>query len=479
MIAQTPSWLVSMVVHLLIIITLLWVQLAPEVKDGLRNLVSLSETDSDDLDEFDDKLPEPEPFEVKPEDVASLDETVSTVEQSVAQIDDVAATAMAPDLQDFGNPVAPREGNLLRIGGDTGDGRGFNQRGGNAKARLLRKGGSKGSEAAVARGLQWLAEHQWPDGGWSFDHTQAPGCRGQCRNPGQMPEARNAATGLALLPFLGAGQTHLQGKYRKNVHAGLYFLIKRMQKNGSLSEPRGTMYSHGLASIALCEAYAMTSDRSLLPPAQGAVAFICYAQDPVGGGWRYQAPAVRGGDTSVTGWELMALTSAKMAYNVQVPPLVVNRARTFLDNVQYDGGARYGYTDSRGGSAAVTAVGLLCRMYMGWKKEEPGLKKGVEWLSAQGPSNNLYYDYYATQVMHHWEGEPWKKWNAVMRDQLVNSQAKEGHETGSWFMKEDHHGSSQGGRLYCTAMATMILEVYYRHMPIYSKRSTEEDFPID
>jgi len=65
-----------------------------------------------------------------------------------------------------------------------------------------------------------------------------------------------------------------------------------------------------------------------------------------------------------------------------------------------------------------------------------------------------------------------------MRDQLVSTQAKNGHETGSWFVKGGDHGSDAGGRIYCTSMSTMILEVYYRHMPIYGKQAAEEDFPL-
>ena len=64
-----------------------------------------------------------------------------------------------------------------------------------------------------------------------------------------------------------------------------------------------------------------------------------------------------------------------------------------------------------------------------------------------------------------------------MRDGLVASQEKKGHAEGSWFIKGDH-GAESGGRLYCTSLATMILEVYYRHMPIYKSQAAEEDFPL-
>ncbi|MAR12971.1 MAG: hypothetical protein CL681_23765, partial [Blastopirellula sp.] len=202
---------------------------------------------------------------------------------------------------------------------------------------------------------------------------------------------------------------------------------------------------------------------------------IVYAQDPVGGGWRYQPK--QPGDTSAVGWQLMALKSGHMAY-LQVPPVTVQGAMRFLDSVQSDSGAKYGYT-SPGSGQATTAVGLLCRMYLGWKKDNGALHRGVEFLSQKGPSaNNMYYNYYATQVMRHFEGEMWDKWNTKMRDSLVNSQIKRGHEEGSWHMGRGDHGSERGGRLYCTSMATMILEVYYRHLPIYGKQAAEEDFPL-
>ena len=150
----------------------------------------------------------------------------------------------------------------------------------------------------------------------------------------------------------------------------------------------------------------------------------------------------------------------------------------FLDSVQANGGAAYGYMKP-GQDGATTSIGLLCRMYLGWRRDNPALERGVRMLSKSGPSpGDMYYNYYATQVMRHWEGEPWENWNRQMRDHLVHHQDTEGHEEGSWFVCTDaDRGKSLGGRLYCTAMATMILEVYYRHMPIYRSESTEQEFP--
>ena len=113
-------------------------------------------------------------------------------------------------------------------------------------------------------------------------------------------------------------------------------------------------------------------------------------------------------------------------------------------------------------------------MYLGWKHDEKALQQGVAYLSKTGPTKNLYYDYYASQVMRHYGGQPWKKWNAQMRDWLVKQQATKGHAKGSWYIEGPH--SHVGGRLYCTSLATMILEVYYRHMPLYEAQAAGRGF---
>lgn len=470
---QTPSWLVSMVLHTVMLLVLALITLPPPPSDELRQLVVAP--GEDEPVEMIETLDEPLQ-EINVEVTEAVFETTVPQQMDVSPMDQMEAAAVSVQLSDFGLERAPRSDVLGQLGAFSGNA--FEGRGA-GKARLLAEaGGTEGSEQAVALALEWLAAHQMPDGGWCFDQRVVPNCRGQCRHPGDLTNARIGATALALLPFLGAGQTHRQGKYRNQVQAGLYFLVNQMKvgpEGGSLHEPGGNMYSHGLAAIALCEAYAMTRDRGLFGPAQQALNFICYAQDPVGGGWRYQPR--QAGDTSVVGWQLMALKSGHMAY-LRVPPITIQRAVRFLDSVQANDGANYGYTNP-GQGPATTAVGLLCRMYLGWPKDHPPLERGVRWLAERGPSKtDMYYNYYATQVLRHIEGDLWKKWNAQMRDWLVSTQAKEGHERGSWWV-DGGHQTDRGGRLYVTCMAAMILEVYYRHMPLYRKQSVEESFPLD
>jgi len=484
-----PSSIVSCVVHFVAFLALALLTMPPPQPNETL-AINAQTAESNKVQELQE-----EKLEMKLDTVVS-DERSEVVQQVlqdvVASTDtptvgvDVDAAPIQVDLSDFVERTAPKSDLMATVGAAVGSGlsgRGAAERG----VMVAKVGGTSESEAAVANALKWFVEHQNQDGSWSFDHRTGP-CQGRCPDAGTLLDCRTGATAMALLPFLGAGQTHQQGQYKQNVERGLYFLTSQMKvrntggmQTGDLAQPGGSMYSHGLAAITLCEAYAMTHDRKLMGPAQLALNHIIYAQDPVGGGWRY-APR-QPGDTSVVGWQLMALKSGHMAY-LAVPPGTIQGSIKFLDSVQADSGSRYGYT-SPGQGQATTAVGLLCRMYLGWKADNPALKRGVEYLSRLGPSKgNMYYNYYATQVLRQYCGDPgteghemWEKWNTSMRDWLVSSQEKTGHQKGSWVMKGDH-GSERGGRVYCTSMATMILEVYYRHMPIYGKAAATEEFPL-
>ncbi|WP_425617558.1 prenyltransferase/squalene oxidase repeat-containing protein [Anatilimnocola sp. NA78] len=346
----------------------------------------------------------------------------------------------------------------LKIGG------GYEGRTAAARERpVSAHGGSPESEQAVDLGLKWLAAHQHASGGWQFDHRHGK-CAGKCSHQGTH-QSTTAATSLALLAFLGAGQTHREGRYQPVVERGLEYLVSRIVPNsrgGDLQE--GTMYAQGLATLALCEAYALTHDAQLREPAQYALDYIINVQHPLGG-WRY-FPGQQG-DTTVLGGQLLALHSGRLA-GLQVPEKSFVLAHEYLDRVQDQDGATYGY-QSPGDQPTPSAIGLLCRMYRGWKPTDPRLQTGIDKLSARGPDpQDLYFNYYATQAMHHFGGPEWEKWNRTLRDHLIASQVKTGHAAGSWHTP-DHH-TVAGGRLCDTALAIMILEVYYRHLPLYGNR---------
>jgi hypothetical protein len=122
----------------------------------------------------------------------------------------------------------------------------------------------------------------------------------------------------------------------------------------------------------------------------------------------------------------------------------------------------------------MTAEALLCRQYLGWKRDDPRLMQGVKYLSrypVDWTEPNVYHWYYATQVMHHMGGADWVSWNEVMRQAVPKNQERRGPERGSWSPDRDAWGSN-AGRLYMTCLATYMLEVYYRHLPLY--RHTDE-----
>jgi hypothetical protein len=378
----------------------------------------------------------------------------------------VAPPRQAPTgLREIG--VEPEQTDLFATA--TGPAGGLGNRAPQARSARVGSGDggpSRESEAAVERGLRWLAAHQMDDGSWQFDHRKSA-CQGLCGNPGSVLST-TGATAISLLAFLGAGYTHQAGEHQRVVDRGLYQLRRRAIMTPAGADLQdGTMYAQGLSAIALCEAYAMTKDPGLKNIAREAINFIVYAQDKHGGGWRYTPGAP--GDTTVTGWQLMALKSGQMA-GFRVPSSTWVRAEQFLNSVQASDG-RYGYMDKQP-RPATTAVGLLCRMYGGWKNDHPMLVRGVEFLNERGPSaTELYYDYYATQVLFHWGGSDWKRWNRGLRDHLVAAQVNAGHEAGSWYFPGEH--GEKGGRIYCTAIAVMILEVYYRYMPLYTHAAVE------
>lgn len=333
---------------------------------------------------------------------------------------------------------------------------------------VRREGGTTLTEAAVARGLRWMANHQEIDGRWRLDaFSGAEACGGRCDFGGQL-RSDTAGTALVLLPFLGAGQTHLAGRYKDSVSAGIRWLVQQQKEDGDLrgqSAGNSGMYAQGQATIVLCEAFAMTGDESIREAAQKGIDFIVAAQHPAGG-WRYhpQQP----GDTSVLGWQLMALQSGRAA-QLNVPEETLELASHFLDSVGSKDGSRYAYLRGQGETHVMTAEALLCRMYLGWTFDDPGLRLGLEFLMDQHlPNDNqfdLYYWYYATQVTHHAGGTVWDTWNRRLRDILVKTQETSGHVAGSWKPQSSHDQS--GGRLYVTSLAVCTLEVYYRHAPIF------------
>jgi len=331
-------------------------------------------------------------------------------------------------------------------------------------------GASPASDAAVERGLAWLARHQATDGSWRFDLADCR-CDGACRAPGTL-SSTTASTGLALLPFLGAGHTHTAGPYQETVARGIYYLLSRERTTPRGSDfCEGTMYGQGVTTLALAEALGMTGDALLERPVAGAIRFIETSQDLHGGGWRY-LPG-QAGDITVTAWQLVALKSCQLA-GQEAPSPTIAGIRRFLDSVQSRGGSAYGYR-TPAAKPATSAIGLLCRVYTGWPRDDRRLREGLDGLVRTGPDPQaIYTNFYLSQALLQTDHPGWPRWNARHRDQLVALQGRAGHEAGSWWFTDAE--TAPGGRLAHTALAVLTLEVYYRLRPIYSEDAVRRGF---
>jgi RNA polymerase sigma factor (sigma-70 family) len=315
----------------------------------------------------------------------------------------------------------------------------------------------KETEEAIAAGLDWLVRHQSPDGLWSLNAYHVdPGCK--CTGVG----ARNdtAGTAFGLLPLLEAGETHKAGAghpYARNAERGLHFLVLTQKENGDLG---GGMYGHALATLALCEAYRQTSDPQLKAPAQKALDYIVKAQHSAGG-WRY-SPGTPG-DTSVTSYQVAALRRGEEA-GLKVPAATFSKASEFLDAVAGPEGASYGYITPGQGTPTMTAAGLLSRLHLGWKPDNPGVVKGAAQLRETRPPArerpDFYFNRYATLLMAARGGDDWKFWEPRMRRLLLDSQDQGktvAHQKGSWGPEKENFAQA-GGRVMVTSLALLTLQ---------------------
>lgn len=337
----------------------------------------------------------------------------------------------------------------------------------------------------VDRGLAFLVRSQLPDGRWRL--TEYAGV-----TPADKPklESDTAATGLALLCFLGAGHDHFSGPHRDTVRRGLEFLMAVQRDDGDLFLPAddlsnscGWLYSHGIASIAVCEAVGMTGDPLVKPAAEKACRFIATSRHPTLGGWRY-VPRTDA-DLSVSGWMLVALRAGDLA-GVQTDPAALDAVRMLVDaSASPSDPTRYAYNVRKADQrrtdlsvACMMAVGTLMRLHTGSTADDPRVMASSKLLAGLPPSygtksqrvRDSYLWYYASQVLVHTGGDDWQSWYAELVDTLEEEQQKEGPLAGSWdAMGEmpDRWGE-YGGRLYVTTLHLLALEVPWRHLPTYA-----------
>ena len=487
-------WATSVVVHALVLsVMLLTLGLFAVAPREMTPLVTIDAAAVDNPVELEPLISyNPPPPEYQPPQKADLTNIVPFVpslptESPSTSIGDGKPTI---DMPGTGDPLGETLAGFVPggiSGGPlvSGSGPGTKPKGGTFGHRPIGNGHGPGlgvpkqADQAIALALAWLARHQRTDGGWSLSHY-ADRCRdASCTGAGSV-ESDAAATALGVLPFLATGQTHLPTKqhsarvaeYRTVVARAAEWLIEHQKVDGDLSA--GTeqkMYSHALASIALAELYALSHDKQVGAAAQRGLNFIVAAQDRSSGGWRYQPRQT--GDTSVTGWQIMALKSGQIA-GLTVPSECLESARGFLHSAASGQGGMFAYEPGGQPTRSMTAVGLLASQYLGLNRQAPALVEGMTYLSAQPPvatAPDCYYVYYATQVLHNVPGPQWDTWSRHMRKTLASTQSRGDGKCslGSWDPQspvKDPWGG-QGGRLMTTALNCLTLQVYYRYLPLY------------
>ncbi len=467
---DSPAWLTSLVVHMLVVILLGLIYIAPKTGEVIELVASLAVngnntelTNSADIATDTPPILDEPPVNIPDGPIVN---DPNMVPLSVQPTD--LGTTPTDASQEFSQPTI---GEFLK-GRETG-----------SKQNLAIKfGATKGTLDAVAMALEWIARNQQKNGSWSLEKPYKNGAP---------YENINAATAMAMLALQGDGNTHTKGQYQKNVAAGLKVLLRSQATNGALhggsTSEHQMMYTHALATIAICELYGMTHDSLLREPCEKAIKYLVTVQASEGG-WRYR-PGFES-DMSVTGWCVMALQSARAA-KLDVPNEALRNVSRFLDSVKSDEYA-YSYLPRDPPTYSMTAEGLLSRQLLGMKRNDPALAAGIgvllrsddlTWEKGESGTHSVYGWYYATQVLHHYGDKQWEQWNNKMRVVLPANQIKNGPEKGSWPPENDFYGS-QAGRLYQTCLCTYMLEVYWRHMPIYKevyepkvKATTEKETP--
>jgi len=489
---ETAPWLaVSIVFHAVIALILMNLEWRTyEMKD---NLILEASYEHDEIE----PLPEEQLEEVTEKEFEEIDEVL---EDPVVS-DEYADIVTEELLDDSELPLAaPFEGSSVNdVIGIGGGGGGRSRFGGKYRRRAAHKGSARATQQAVELGLDWLRRHQDPEGFWDADGFDAQCVEVRCTGKGQ---ALNdpGVTGLALLAFLGAGNTVFSGPYRDVVKRGVHYLCDiQNPDDGCLAPKEGThwMYNHAIATLALTEAYGLSKWTILKKHAQRAVDFVHASRNP-GRAWRYnngEADPVDRNDVSVTGWMVMCLASAK-DFELRYYREDMIAALDYIDDMTDRATGRTGYKERGSYSSreagddriwpfeeteAMTAVAMLCRVFAGnmlgcMDRQIAPLDAGAkllrhrlpEWNEEKG-SIDFYYWYYGSYAMYQMAGKDWQGWKKAMETAIVEHQVLEDCARGSWDPQVDPWGDN-GGRIYASALNTLCLEVFYRYDSVLGAR---------
>ena len=302
--------------------------------------------------------------------------------------------------------------------------------------------------ASITKGLEWLAKDgvQNSDGSW-----------GNSTNP-------TAETSLSLMAFMLKGYVPGHGRYGRVMDNAIAYLInKGRQQRGFLGTPNNHagMYEHGLAVLALSEAWGQSKNPRLKTTLRRAVDIILRAQNSEGG-WRYN-PEPRDADLSMTVMHLVALNSAREA-GISVPDTTIDRATKYVLTCQDETSGGFKYMPNSGEPGfARTAAGVMSLIMCGQRRHK-ATQRGLAFLKAY-PDRKFdknyprfhYSHYYAVQAMYQAGEADFQAWYPKISATILSKQEKDG----GW--------SGGHGKAYSTSLSILILGVPYRYLPIYQR----------
>ncbi len=333
--------------------------------------------------------------------------------------------------------------------------------------RLQESGGTPACEDAVVKGLDWLKNTQKPDGSWGG-------------------KFRSSDTGFAILAFLGHCETPLSEKYGETVLKGITWLVDLgMKQNGRLNisgEVNPHPYEHAIATYALGESATFCSQLGINVPnlmdvTQKAGQYIIDHQHDSGGwDYGYKVDGDRGGDLSVSAWQVQALKACKhTGMDFKNLDRSVRKALDYIADCKIGSGG-FGYRPTeqhltRSGYATLTGAGMLAFQMWG-KSAVSEVRNGAKYIRENSKFDydsahaDLYAHYYESQAMIARGGEDWKHYNKLFRDEVLNGQEGDGSWKEPGGGKNEAHASEHyRDRHYRTCLCILMLESYYRFLP--------------
>jgi hypothetical protein len=309
---------------------------------------------------------------------------------------------------------------------------------------------------AVNKGLDYLASHQSDDGSWITGGGQA------------YPVAM---TGLAGMALLAHGDSPTRGRYARNLKGAIEFLVRCGTATGLITGPNQDsgqpMHGHGFALLFLATAYSSITKESLRLEVQStvrkAVTLTSQGQSAQGG-WTYIPGA--GDEGSVTVTQVQALRAAHNA-GFLVPHAVIEEAIKYLEKCRTpEGGIRYSLLAGNAPRLPISAA-AVATLYNAGQFESTIATDCLKYVWDQfraveafekGGGHAYYSHLYAAQGFYMAGDQYWDKYFPPTRDQLIAMQSPDGSWQGDGI-----------GEVYGTAIATIILQLPFKFLPIFQR----------